>query len=115
MFERKNTLPRPELHSAIRNRDHFARAREDGANVRSAVVTAFSRVLEVGRVLWDELLEKFLEIASRSWVGVLHDDEAATRMPNEHGDGAGRDAARFERRGDAFSNCLLYTSDAADE
>ena len=88
VFEKKDALPGAKLHPAVDDRDHFARAGEDGANVRSAVVAPFRSVLEPRRVLRHEPLEKFLEIASRRGIGVFHDDEAAARVPNENGDGA---------------------------
>ena len=45
--------------------------------MRSAVVTALRGVLEVGRVLGHEALEKFLEITPRCRVGVFHQDQAS--------------------------------------
>ena len=46
---------------------------------------SFRRMLEVRRVLRHEALEKLLEVAARGRIGVLHHDEAAARLPNEHG------------------------------
>ena len=66
MLEKENALPGAELHPALCDRDHFARAGEDAADVRGAVVAAFRRVLELRRVLRHESLEKFLEIAPRA-------------------------------------------------
>jgi len=87
MFEEKNALPRAELQPACGDRDHFARARQDGTNVRSAVVAPLGGMLEPRRLLRHELLEEFLEVAPRGRVGIFHDNEAATGVPNEHGDG----------------------------
>ena len=53
--------------------------------MRGAVVTAFRRMLEVRRVLRHEALENLLEVAVRGQIGVLHHDEATTRVSNEHG------------------------------
>ncbi len=41
MLKEKNPLPRAELHSTIDNRDGFARAREDRADMRWHVVASF--------------------------------------------------------------------------
>jgi hypothetical protein len=40
-------------------------------------------MLEVGRALGHEALEKLLEITPRGRVGVFHQDQAATGVPNE--------------------------------
>ena len=86
MFEEENTLPGAELHPAVGNRYDFARTGEDGANVRGAVVAAFRGVLEVRRLFRHEPLEEFFQISPRRWVGIFHDEEAATRVPNENRD-----------------------------
>ena len=91
MLKEKNALPRPELHSTIDNRNGFARAGERHPDMRSAVVTAFGRVEEIIGVFRDETLEKFFQIFSRRAIGVLHDDQTATRMLNEYGDDSGAD------------------------
>lgn len=104
MFEEKNSLPGPELHFPVRDWDDFARASQDRANMRRAVVRAFGGMFEPWRALGHELLEKFLQIMTRARVGIFHDDEAATGMPDEDGDGAADKAARFDGRGHLIRN-----------
>ena len=84
VLEEENSLPGSELHFPIDNRDRLARAGQCHADVRRAVVAAFSRVHEVIGIFRDEPLKKFLEIFSRGRIGVLHDDEAATGVLNEN-------------------------------
>lgn len=84
MFEEENALPSAQLHPVVGDRNDFARASEDGANVRGAIVAALGGVLEPGGVLGHEPFEEFLQIAPRGWIGVFHDDETATGMPNEN-------------------------------
>ena len=57
MFEEENSLPRPELHFAVENRNHFARTRQHHADMRSAVVGAFIIVFVV-RIFGHEFFEK---------------------------------------------------------
>ena len=61
--------------------------------MRSAVVAALRGMLEVGRVLGHKAPEKFLEITPCGRVGVFHQDQAATGMPNEYSDDASGHAA----------------------
>ena len=100
MFEEEDALPGAKLHPATIERDHFTRAGQNRANVRGAVVAAFRGVFEPERVLRHELLEKFLKITPRTRVGILHDDETATRMPYEYRDRAGPDSTVCDRRRD---------------
>lgn len=88
MLEQEDSLPGTELHLPIRDRNRFACPREDHSNVGCAVVTAFARVYEIIRVLWDKSLEKFFQILARRWVGVLHNDETATSVLNKECDNA---------------------------
>ena len=92
MFEEKNSLPRPELHFSIDDRNHFARARQHHANMRSAVVGAFIIVFVVC-ILRHKPFEKSFQIAPRRGSRILHDDEAATCVTHEHSRGAGFDFA----------------------
>ena len=61
--------------------------------MRWHVVRSFVVVLEVRRVFWDETIKEFFEIATSGRIGVFHDDEAATRVPNENSQCAVSDAA----------------------
>ena len=83
VFKEKNSLPCPELHFSIDNRDGLACARQNHTNMRRAIVFALSDVLKIVGIFRDQTLEKFLEILSCRRVGVFHNDEAATRVLNE--------------------------------
>ena len=72
MFEEKNSLPRSELHFSIDDRDGLARSRQNHANVRRHVIAAFGTVRKVIGVFRHNPIEEFLQVASRSRVGVLH-------------------------------------------
>jgi hypothetical protein len=101
MFEKKDPLPRAELHFTIDDGDDFARARQDHPDVRSAVVRAFIIVFVVC-IFRHEPFEKFLQVAPGRGRRIFHDDETATRMARKHSHGAGFDFAL----GDSFSNLL---------
>jgi len=74
--------------------------------VRRTVVAALGRVFEPGRVLGHEPFEEFLQIAPRGWIGVFHDDEAATSVPNEDRDRARADSASSHLRGDLLGDLV---------
>ena len=93
VFEKENTLPRSKLHTRICDRDHFARSRQHHPNVRRHVVRSFIVVLEVRRVFGHEPVEEVFEIATRGWIRVLHDDEAATGVLDENSQRARDDTA----------------------
>jgi len=84
MFKEKNALPRSELHLPIDNRHDLAGAREDHADVRWHVVAAFGAVGEIIGIFRDEPIEKCLQITTRSWIGIFHNDDAATGVLNEY-------------------------------
>ena len=92
MLEQKNSLPGADLYFAIDNGEDFARAGERHANVRGAVVGTFVVVFVV-RILGNETFEKFFQIASRRGRGILHDDQTAARVADEHRYSACRDFA----------------------
>ena len=102
VFEEENALPGAQLHPAFCDRNDFARASENGANVRRAVIATLGRVFEPGRILRHEPLEEFLQIAPRGWIGVFRDDEAATGVPNEN-----RNRARLESASSHLCGDLL--------
>ena len=106
MFEEKNALPRSELQVALGDRDDFARAGQDGANMRRAVVAAFRDMLEVGRVLGHEVLEEFLEITPRGRVSVFHQNQTATGVPDEYGHDACCHATSVDGRGYPISDLV---------
>jgi len=84
MFEEKNSLPRSEPHFPIHNGHCLARSGQNHANVRRHVIAAFGAVREVIGVFRRNPIEEFLQVPSRSRIGVLHDDEAATGVLNKY-------------------------------
>ena len=106
MLEKENALPRAELQVPVGDRDDLARAREDGANMRGAIVAAFRSMLELGRVLGHQMLEKSLEITPGGRVGIFHQNQAATRVPDEYGDDARRHATSADSRGYPISDLV---------
>jgi len=98
MFKEENALPRAELHSAVSNRNGFAGACEDHADVRWHVVAAFGAVREVIGVFRHETVEKCFQIAACRRVGIFHDDDAATGVLNKNGDYALWHAALIDFR-----------------
>jgi hypothetical protein len=99
MLEKKNSLPGAELHFSIDNRDGFARLRQDHSNVRWHVIAAFRAVREVIGIFRHQVVEELLEVASRRWVDILHNNHTATRVLNKNRD---RSAAQS-----AFVDLLL--------
>ena len=61
--------------------------------MRWHIIRSFVVVLKVRRVFRHEPVKEFFEIAARSRIGILHDDEAATGVQNENSQSAGGDAA----------------------
>jgi hypothetical protein len=84
VFEKENSLPGAELHFSIGNRDSLAGVRQRHANVRGAVVSAFSRVEKVVQVFWNKTLEKFFKVPAGGWIGVFHDNQAAAGVLHEN-------------------------------
>jgi hypothetical protein len=85
MLEQENALPGPELHFSVDHRHCLACARQGHADVRWHVVAALRAVSEVISIFRHQAIEEFLEVMSRGWIGVLHDDHAATGVLNKHG------------------------------
>ena len=86
MLEQKNTLPGSQLQFSVDNRHCLARSRQDHANVRRHVIASFRTVREVICIFWHQTIEEFLHVMSRGGICILHDDHAATRVPNKNGD-----------------------------
>ena len=98
MFEKENALPRSELHFSVDNRHCLAGARQDHADVRWHVIAAFGTVREVIGILRHESVEELFQIASRSWIGIFHDDDAATGVLNKNRHCPISDAASIDLR-----------------
>ena len=80
MFEDKHSLPGAQLHFAADNRNRFARPSQDHANMRRHIIGAFSIVHKVVGILWNQAVEKFFKITTRSRIGIFHYDQTATGM-----------------------------------
>lgn len=98
MFKEENALPRSKLHSSVVNRNCLAGACQDHADVRWHVIAAFGAVREVIGVLRHQVVEELLQIAARSWIGILHDDDAATGVLNKNRRGPISDTASVDLR-----------------
>jgi hypothetical protein len=83
MFEQKNALPCAELHLTIEDRHGLAGTCQNHADVRRHVVAAFGTMCEIISIFWHQPLEELFEVASRRWIGILHDDNAATGVLHE--------------------------------
>src|SRR5437870_2251280 len=84
MFKQKSALPRSKLHFPIDNRYCLARASQHHPDMRRHVVAAFGTVREVIGIFGYEPIEKRFQIAAGGRIGVLHHDDTATGVLNEH-------------------------------
>jgi hypothetical protein len=84
MFKQKNALPRSKLHFPIDNRYCLARASQHHPDMRRHVVAPFGTVREVIGIFGYEPIEKRFQIAARGRIGILHYDDTATGVLNEH-------------------------------
>ena len=86
VLEQENPLPGSKLHFAVDNRDCLAGTRQGHADVRRHVIAAFRAVCEVICIFRDQAVEKLFQIVSCGQVGILHENDAATRVLNKHRD-----------------------------
>ena len=114
VLEQKYSLPGSQLHPRICDWDYFARPRQDHPDVRRHVIRPFTIVLEVGGVFGHEPVEEFLEIAARGRIRVLHHDETATGVLNEHGQRASNDATAAQDFGNLVCNFIGPFAASAD-
>ncbi len=84
MFEQKDALPRAELHSSVSNRYCLARASQHHPDMRRHIIAAFRTVCEVIGILGNQPVKKLFQIAARGRIGILHYDDTATGVLNEH-------------------------------
>ena len=84
MFKQKSALPRSKLHFPIDNRYCLARASQHHPDMRRHVVAPFGTVREVIGIFGYEPIEKHFKIAARGRIGILHHDDTATGVLNEH-------------------------------
>ncbi len=93
VFEEKNSLPGSELHFSIDDWDGLVRSRQNHADVGRHIIAAFRAVREVIGIFRHEAVEEFLEVAPRGWIGIFHNNHAATGVLNKDRD---RPAAQTE-------------------
>ena len=98
MFEQENALPGSKLHFAVDNRDCLAGTRQSHADVRRHVIAAFRTVSKVISIFRHQTIEKFLQVMSRRGIGILHENDAATRVLNKHRDCPTAQAALIDFR-----------------
>ena len=98
VLEKENALPGSKLHFAVDNRDCLACARQGHADVRRHVIAAFRTVSKVLSIFRHQTIEKFLQVVSRRGIGIFHENDAATRVPNKHRDCPTAQAALIDFR-----------------
>ena len=84
VFKEKDSLPCSELHFSIGNRYCLARASQHHPDMRRHVVAPFGTVCEVIGIFGHEPIEKRFQIAAGGRIGILHHDDTATGVLNEH-------------------------------
>src|SRR5437867_10240980 len=84
VFKEKNALPRSELHFPIDNRYCLARAGQRHPDVRGHVIAALRPVRKIIGIFGYEPIEKLFQVAARSRIGILHYDDTATGVLDEH-------------------------------
>ena len=114
MFKEENALPSSKLHFSVGNRQCLARARQGHADVRWHIIAAFGPVREVSGILRHQVVEELLQIAARSLIGILHDDDAATGVLNKSRRGPISHAASVDLRLNFIGDFVETFSVAAD-
>jgi hypothetical protein len=98
MLEQEYALPGSKLHFAIDNRDCLACPRQGHADVRRHVIAAFRTVSKVISIFRHQTIEKFLQVVSRRRIGIFHENDAATCVPNKYRDCSIAQAALIDFR-----------------
>jgi hypothetical protein len=101
MLEQENALPGSKLHLAVDNRDCLACARQGHADVRRHVIAAFRTVSKVIIIFRHQTIEKFLQVVSRRRIGIFHENDAATRVPNKDSNCSSAQTAIVDLRPDS--------------
>ncbi len=114
VFEEKNSLPGSELHFSIHNRDRLARSRQNHTDVGRHVIAAFRTVRKIIGVFWDETVEEFLEVAPRGWIGIFHNNHAATGVLNKDRDRPAAQTAFVDLSLDIVGDFIRSLAIAAD-
>ena len=86
MFKQKNPLPRSQLHFPVGNRYCLAGATQYHPDMGGLVIAALRPVRKIIGIFWHKPVEERFQIAARSGIGILHHDDAATRVLNKNSD-----------------------------
>ena len=86
VFKEKNALPRSQLHFPVGNRYCLAGASQHHPDVRGHVIAALRPVRKIIGIFRHEPIKERFQIAARARIGILHHDEAATRVLNKNSD-----------------------------
>ena len=84
VFEQKNALPGAEVHFSINDRHCLARSRQCHFDVGWHIVAALGVVRKIIGTFGHKPIEELLQIASRGWISIFHDHDAATSVLDEH-------------------------------
>jgi len=114
VFEEKNSLPGPELHFSIHNRDRLARSRQNHADMRGHVIAAFRTVRKILGIFRHEAVEEFLEVAPRGWIGIFHNNRTATGVLNKDRDHPAAQTAFVDPSLDIISHFIRSLAIGAD-
>jgi len=114
VFEEKNSLPGPELHFSIHNRDRLARSRQNHADMRRHVIAAFRAVRKILGIFRHEAVEEFLEVAPRGWIGIFHNNRTATGVLNKDRDHPAAQTAFVDPSLDIISHFIRSLAIGAD-
>ena len=98
MFEKKNALPRAEVHSSIHNGYCLTGAGQRHPDMRRHVIAALRTVHEVIGIFGHQPVEELFEIAARGRIGIFHDQRTATRVLNKDSHCPISDAAPIDLR-----------------
>ncbi len=114
VFEEKNSLPGPELHFSFHNRDRLARSRQNHADMRGHVIAAFRAVRKIIGIFRHEAVEEFLDVASRGWIGIFHNNHTATGVLNKDRDRPAAQTAFVDLSLDIISDFIRSLAIGAD-
>jgi hypothetical protein len=114
VLEQKNALPSSKLHLAVDDRDCLTGTRQGHADVRRHVIAAFRAVSKIISIFRHQTIEKFLQVMSRRGIGVFHENNAATRVPNKPRDCSIAQAAVIDLRLDRVGNFVRPLATSAN-
>jgi hypothetical protein len=93
MFEQENSLPGAKLKPSMRNRNHFARSRQNHSDMRGRVVRPLGGVDKVIGVFRHEPFEILFEINAGGAISILENHKTGTGVLDENGGGTSGDSA----------------------